>query len=105
MGARTAYVLNHKTRKSQATTLSLWGVWAKKFVLGMLAVLFLVGGALLGQKYFQYRSLKKEVALLSHQVTMLDREYQTLTSKEVVLKKAKEFGLHPPKKEQVVRLR
>ncbi|OAG27985.1 hypothetical protein [Thermodesulfatator autotrophicus] len=104
MGARTAYVLNHKTRKSESVVNALGDI-IKKLALFMIVVLLLAGGVVLGQKYFEYRGLKKEVALLSHQVTALNIEYQSLTTKEVVYKKAKEMGLHLPKKEQIVRLK
>ncbi|WP_022853402.1 FtsL-like putative cell division protein [Thermodesulfatator atlanticus] len=69
-----------------------------------LLVVFILAAFFIGREYLTYSRLKKDVSILEHQVVSLEKEYQELTAKDVVLEKANKLGLHPPKKEQIVRL-
>ncbi len=74
-------------------------------VTAFLLILLLVGGYLLVREYAKVHRLQQEVALLQRETRALGAQYQALTSKEVVFKKAKLLGLHPPKKEQIVKIK
>ncbi len=70
-----------------------------------LALLILVGGYLLFREYAKVRQLRQEVVLLKEETKRLSAQYERLTAKEVVFKKARRLGLHPPKKEQIIKVR
>jgi len=73
-------------------------------------VLFLLGICIfvltVGIAYNTYLiiKIKAEKVSLIKENQALKKEYQFLTSREVVLKKAKTLGLYPPKKKDFLRL-
>ncbi|NPB09786.1 MAG: hypothetical protein GXO17_05470 [Thermodesulfobacteria bacterium] len=92
------------SNKRVGLSLNLFHVLAL-VVVGFLAILLLAGGVLLTKEYLRVRHLRQEVGLLQAQTKDLSAEYERLTAKDVVFRKARVLGLHLPKKEQVVRVR
>ena len=74
-------------------------------VLAILFILVGVGGVILYREYTLYLTLRHETATIRQETALLGQKYQAITSKEVVLKKAKKLGLHPPTRDQIVELR
>ena len=88
-------------RKRENVSLNVFGVatWA---VIAFLALLFLMGGLLLLGEYHHLQTVSARVHDLERETAELQKRYELLTSKEVVLKKVKPLGLHEAKKEEIV---
>ncbi len=93
-----------KTRRKKASATLSYFQYLSLILFGALLILVLVGGVILYKDYRFYLKLRHEIAALSQQNAFLGQEYQSLTAKEVVLKRARALGLRPPKKDQIVEL-
>ena len=100
---------HHANRKSKNKneTISLKD-WIKEILTN--CFLFLLGICIfvltIGIAYNTYLLIKIKVEKISliKENQALKKEYQFLTSREVILKKAKTLGLYPPKKKDFLRL-
>jgi len=73
--------------------------------LGILAGLSLFLLVILGYQTYKGFKLYTRVVALRQEYFSLKKEYKALTSNKVLVEKAKELGLHPPKKEDIIILR
>ena len=79
--------------------------WVSNLGIGALALLALFAFALLLYKAYTFVKLKVEVSQLLKEKKELSKVYNGLVSESVLKQKAKEFGLRPPTKEDIIRLR
>lgn len=72
------------------------------FLLGILIFTFTVG---IAYNTYLLIKLKTEKNSLITENKTLKKEYQFLTSQEMVLKKARTLGLYPPQEQDIIKLR
>ncbi|PMP66964.1 MAG: hypothetical protein C0190_04405 [Thermodesulfobacterium geofontis] len=101
------YTHTNKKSKNKEEAISIKD-WIKEFIvdsfLFFLGILIFVFSVATAYNTYLLIKLKVEKKSLLHENQSLKKEYQYLTSKEVVLEKAKVLGLYPPQKEDLLRL-
>jgi len=75
------------------------------FLLLFLSVLFFLITFGIAYKGYLYIKIKKEKARVLAEKMVLEEELNRLTSREVLLEKARKLGLREPKKEEVIYLK
>lgn len=79
--------------------------WLGDFLLILLVVLLLILTVGIAYKSMVYFKIKLEKRTLNAERVQLERELSRLTSREVVLEKAKALGLREPQEYDIIRLR
>lgn len=75
------------------------------FLLIVLFSVFIVATAGVAYKSFIYFKIKKEKRALISEKVILEEQLNRLTSREIILDKAKKLGLRPPKEEDYIYLK
>jgi cell division protein FtsL len=101
------YNYKNKKDRNKEEAISL-KEWIKEFVTDIviffLGILVFVLSVAIAYNTYLLIKLKVEKVSLLKENQALKREYQFLTSRDVVLRKAKILGLYPPQKEDILRL-
>lgn len=106
-GPTVEYNHTNKKAKSKEEAISIKD-WIREFIIDgllfSLGILIFVFSVAIAYNTYLLIKLKVEKISLLHENQSLKKEYQYLTSKGVVLEKAKILGLYPPQKEDLLRL-
>lgn len=70
-----------------------------------LSIVFLVSTVAVAYKSLVYFKMKFDKRALAIEKSQLEQELKRLTSREVVLEKAKQLGLRPPQESDFIRLK
>ncbi|MCS7150338.1 MAG: hypothetical protein RMI93_06330 [Caldimicrobium sp.] len=79
--------------------------WGENLLLTVLAVVFLVLSVAVAYETLVYFKIKFEKRALGLEKVQLEKELNRLTSREVILEKAKTLGLRAPQEQDYIRLR
>uniref|UniRef100_A0A7V5XFX8 Cell division protein FtsL n=1 Tax=Thermodesulfobacterium geofontis TaxID=1295609 RepID=A0A7V5XFX8_9BACT len=100
---------NYKNKKDKSKDEAIsFKDWIKEFItdsfIFFLGILIFVLSVAIAYNTYLLIKLKVEKVSLLKENQILKKEHQFLTSKKVVLEKAKTLGLSPPQKEDMFRL-
>lgn len=97
--------LNTNAKEESITLKERFSLALEGFLILILSVLFLLVTIGIAYKSYLYIKIKKEKARVIAEKMVLEEELNRLTSREVLLEKARKLGLREPKKEEVIYLR
>ncbi len=100
-----AYSTQKSVRKKKTTLKEKLKEFLVNLCFLFLILLNIVAAIGVAYKSYIYFSLKKEFHKLKKENEILVKKYQYITSKDVVLKKAKKLGLRPPEKGDYIELK
>jgi len=97
--------LDTKTKDESINLREQFSSALEGFLILILSILFLLVTIGIAYKSYLYIKIKKEKARVLAEKMVLEDELNRLTSREVLLEKARKLGLREPKKEEVIYLR
>ncbi len=103
-----SYQNTGKRTTSKSKSLSLKD-WIKEvlmnFVIVLMGIVFFVLTTAIAYNTYLLVKVRAEKLSLLKENKALKAKYQLLTSREIILKKAKALGLHPPQKKDILRIK